>query len=649
MAEVGVYYVTIMPDMSGFSSNILKELELAAGAEDAGSRAGGGFMSGFGSMLLNAGAVLIGNLATMASQAMMAGISNGVQRLDTLSVFPNVMRNLGVDAGDAEEAILRVRESIIGLPTSLDDAARAVQRLTMSTGDVDRASEVFMAFNNALVAGAAPASLQASALEQFSQAVNKGKPDMLEWRTLMNAMPAQLNQIALKMGMSAAELGEGLRQGEIPLDDFLDVLVELNTEGVGEFASFSEQVKTVTGTIGVAMKNMTNRISQFWEEVLGGVGQQRIADLINGLSSKLPEIGKGIGGWIDSLIEKFDELGGNETLRGIVDAFTEFKDTFLTEWNEQLKPAIEDFLSMIMNEDIQLTWENFNTWLTEVFVQTLKEIESLVKGISGFMEGWFDYWNGDIDFSDPTQYTDLTQFGAAGTANANTLQNGIVWDPPVPDTKPEWVQRNEQWLEHVYGESQQTNHNIQLGWERVGSGTAKAIGIITVESSKMASAVRRDMKSIEGGISLAPFTSAVSSAMSNAVASVDDAVYKINASLSKLSNKTVNVALNVYKTGINGIAADYDLKSKNRVNVVTFAAGGILARPTFVAGEAGAEAIIPLTNPTYVRPFARAVANEIGGGRGAIYVNAREVNSNAAIRRNVQGLTYATLRKAGML
>lgn len=46
--------------------------------------------------------------------------------------------------------------------------------------------------------------------------------------------------------------------------------------------------------------------------------------------------------------------------------------------------------------------------------------------------------------------------------------------------------------------------------------------------------------------------------------------------------------------------------------------GGIANRATLTnvgyVGEAGAEAIIPLTNRRYVRPFARAVASEIGGG-----------------------------------
>ena len=46
-----------------------------------------------------------------------------------------------------------------------------------------------------------------------------------------------------------------------------------------------------------------------------------------------------------------------------------------------------------------------------------------------------------------------------------------------------------------------------------------------------------------------------------------------------------------------------------------FATGGIVTHPMYSAhglvGEAGTEAIIPLSNGHYVKPFARAVANQM--------------------------------------
>ncbi|WZU00611.1 tape measure protein [Erysipelothrix sp. D19-032] len=47
-------------------------------------------------------------------------------------------------------------------------------------------TEMFLALNNAVLAGNAPMDMQRSALEQLSQAYAKGKPDMMEWRSAIS-------------------------------------------------------------------------------------------------------------------------------------------------------------------------------------------------------------------------------------------------------------------------------------------------------------------------------------------------------------------------------------------------------------------------------------------------------------------------------
>ena len=87
-------------------------------------------------------------------------------------------------------------DKLSGLPTTLDQGASAVQRFTSANGDVEKSTDLFLALNNAILAGGASTEIQATALEQMSQAYAKGKPDMMEWRSLMTAMPAQLKQVA---------------------------------------------------------------------------------------------------------------------------------------------------------------------------------------------------------------------------------------------------------------------------------------------------------------------------------------------------------------------------------------------------------------------------------------------------------------------
>lgn len=221
---------------------------------------------------------------TKAMDVIGNSVSGAIKRVDILNNFPKIMSNVGISADDSKKIINELSTSLQGLPTPLDMAALSVQRLTTATGDVGRAKDVFLALNNAILAGGAPMELQASAMEQFSQSFAKGKPDMIEWRSLMSAMPAQLKQIATAMGfVSADALGEALRKGEVSMTDFSNTLVKLNKEGVGNFQSFEKQAKNSTNGIQTGIANMQTAITRGVANILNTIGQENISKAIGAI------------------------------------------------------------------------------------------------------------------------------------------------------------------------------------------------------------------------------------------------------------------------------------------------------------------------------------------------------------------------------
>lgn len=205
-------------------------------------------------------------------------IDGAITRLDTLNQFPKVMSNLGIGAEEAQKSIDKMADKLSGLPTTLDEGARAVQRFTSKNGNVAKSTDLFLALNNAILAGGASAEIQSSALEQLSQSYAKGKPDMMEWRTAMTAMPAQLKQVAIAMGyVDADQLGQALREGTVSMDEFMDTITRLNTEGVNGFQSFEQQAKNSTGGIATS-------ITVAKTQVIKGV-----TDIIEALNTKLAD------------------------------------------------------------------------------------------------------------------------------------------------------------------------------------------------------------------------------------------------------------------------------------------------------------------------------------------------------------------------
>lgn len=221
-----------------------------------------------------------------AAQTISSTMNDAVTRLDALNNFPRVMGNLGISSRDAETAINYLSEKLQGLPTTLDAAALAVQRFASTNSDVKASTQMFLAFNNAVLAGGASTEVQKSALEQMSQAYAKGKPDMMEWRTLMMAMPAQLRQVANAMGyVDASALGEALRGGEVSMNDFMNTIMQLNKTGVNGLKSFEEQARGGVAGVATSLTNLRTAITRAITDIMNAIGQSNIAGFFNCIAS----------------------------------------------------------------------------------------------------------------------------------------------------------------------------------------------------------------------------------------------------------------------------------------------------------------------------------------------------------------------------
>lgn len=253
-----------------------------------------GITSSFGKL---AGAFTLGNIAakgiSKAISTLTANLDSAIKRTDTMNNFPKVMSNLGIGAEDANKSIATLSQKLQGLPTALDTAAMSVQKLTSKNGDVAKSTQLFLALNNAVLAGGGSADVQTTALEQMSQAYAKGKPDMMEWRAMQTAMPAQLKQVAKAMGYAdAALLGEAVRakDGEKEFSRMMDTMVKMNTTGVDGFKSLEEQARNATGGIGTSVTNMKTAITRGIANMLDSLNKS--LEPMGGISGVLSKIGK---------------------------------------------------------------------------------------------------------------------------------------------------------------------------------------------------------------------------------------------------------------------------------------------------------------------------------------------------------------------
>lgn len=411
-------------------------------------------------------------------------IDGAISRLDTLNNYPKVMSNLGIASEDAQKSINKMSDKLSGLPTTLDEGALAVQRFTSANGNIEKSTDYFLALNNAVLAGGASAEIQSSALEQLSQAYAKGKPDMMEWRSLMTAMPAQLKQVATAMGyISTDELGEDLRKGNVSMEEFMDTIVKLNTEGTNGFQSFEEQARNSTGGIATSItvaktqivKGVADIIQSFnqflKDEGLGGIGEiisnigKKAKEVLDWVAIKLPTILSTIQKLLPLIVSVGTAFATYKTVMLAISAIKFVSNIWgtITAF-AQLLPAIKSVKDAMMLLNM--------AFAVNPIVLIVAAIAALVAGFiylwntsEGFRNFWIGLWEG-IKSAVETVWNALVVFFTETIPNAfqglldkiSEIGNNIkllfenLWSSIVSfftETIPQWIQNAIDWFANL--------------------------------------------------------------------------------------------------------------------------------------------------------------------------------------------------------
>lgn len=247
-------------------------------------------------------------IASKGFNMLKGAIEGAVARYDTLNQFPAVMEKIGFSTENSKKAINRLADGIDGLPTTLNEIAATAQRIAITTGDLDKATETSLALNNALIASGADAEKASRGTEQYLKMLSTGKVNMDSWTTLQEVMGLGLTDLAKSFGITGDavqnQLYEKLKNGDIAFDEFNDRLIELSKAQGG----FAETALKSSGGLAVAWKNVKNAVTV-------------------GVAGSLEEIDKALGGTgeIEGIIKRIKPIIGDtfKTANKYVGSFAE--------------------------------------------------------------------------------------------------------------------------------------------------------------------------------------------------------------------------------------------------------------------------------------------------------------------------------------
>lgn len=326
MAEVGSAYLTIIPKFKSLKASIDDALSTAGSSAgtSVGERIGQNISRGIkrgesavksSSLAMGAAMGSFSSIAQRAMDVLQEHIGSAVNRLDTLKNYPRVMQSLGFSSQEASSSINKMSDRLQTLPTRLDDMTNTVKGIAVITKDLDLATDAGLALNDMLLASGSNQMICNAAMEQFRQMLSKGKPDMQDWKSLMQAMPGQIDQLAKSMlGANATAndlyeaLGGGGKKATISMDQLLHAMVKLDKNGGGSLTSFQAQAAEATGGINTSMSNLSNAFTKGLTSIMDAIGQKNIAGFLNSLKAAVDFTFRGIADVVKFVAPVFSTL-----------------------------------------------------------------------------------------------------------------------------------------------------------------------------------------------------------------------------------------------------------------------------------------------------------------------------------------------------
>ncbi|EPC38476.1 Phage tail length tape-measure protein [Lacticaseibacillus paracasei subsp. paracasei Lpp225] len=273
-------------DIGGYQS-AMKQLkgETASATDSASSSVLGG-----GKSFLKMGALAgIGaGVVTKALQTMGSMTTSIVSRFDTLNNANRTFKNMGFATTDTKKAMSGLNDSIMGLPTSLDQAVQGMELMAASTGDVQKGQKVFSAVNDAVLGFGGSSAQASSAVQQLSQDLSSGTITAATWNSMINdGMGPALKALAKSMGMTSGQLKDALSNGKVSADQFSEALINMDKNGGGGMQSLHKIALDSTAGISSSFANLKTAV------VRGSANMLTVVD--NFIKSVT---GTNISGWI---------------------------------------------------------------------------------------------------------------------------------------------------------------------------------------------------------------------------------------------------------------------------------------------------------------------------------------------------------------
>lgn len=566
---------------------------------------------------------IAGKAASAAMDTVTGSIDGAISRVDTLNAFPKVLQNFGFSAKDAKNATAEMSKSIEGLPTMLDQAVESVQGYVGATGNLNQSVELFQATNDAAMVFAQGSQ---DAMSQFSmayqQSLAEGKVEAENFNSMNSSMPGLMNKVASSMGVSLAQLKDGLSDGSISIGDFNTAFTNLDKKGGAGMQSLSKSAHDSSGGIATSMKIVKTEVLKTMASLIEAVGSENIKNAFKAIQDAIKaivEFVKQNKDWLLPLVAGLTAVVvAVQIIMPIITAFSAII-TALTFVFSPLGLAIMAVVAVIAIVVLAIkNWGAIVDWL---------------KGVWGAIAGFFTgLWNGIKQ-----TFTNVIQaIGSFVSGKFNEMKNGIsnIFNAIKSVATSVW-NAIKSTISSVVNGIKSTVTNI---WNGIKSVTSSVFNAVKSTASSVWNGIKSTISSVVNGIKstvsgvwngIKSVTTSVWNGIKSAITEPIWAAKGVISGIVESIKRLFNFRLRFPSISIPHIPLPHfslrgsfnPLKGRiPHIGVNWYAKGGIFNKPTMFAapggfngvGEAGPEAALPLNAKT-LGGIGKGIAEATGG------------------------------------
>ena len=233
------------------------------------------------------------------------GFGGAFERADIMKNYSRSLEAFGFSATDASSAIEELNESVLGLPTGLDEIVALQKKYLAASQDMEKATGLAIATNNSFLASGSDARQKKTAERIVSQLAGGAEIASTSWDALQRAMPLVFTTLAKESKMGVSEYMSALKSGKISTDEFIKSFTRIGKGGA--IADAANVMKQSWAGLTANIQNATKRMGQGIIESLNSVFEQKtgrtLLQQLLGIDAEGKDLGDGVKHWVDGISE----------------------------------------------------------------------------------------------------------------------------------------------------------------------------------------------------------------------------------------------------------------------------------------------------------------------------------------------------------